>query len=65
MEKFWMVWNPNGHAPTRQHPSRDKAMKEPERLARLDPNEIYFVLEAQEMCQKQDILWTNLQELPF
>lgn len=43
--KFWMVWNPQGHAPTYQHPSMTSAANEAERLARANPGQTFHVLE--------------------
>ena len=44
--QFWMVWNPARHAPTKRHPSQASAITEAERLARANPGESFFVLEA-------------------
>ena len=46
MERFWMVWSPQGQAPTRQHPSRASADAEAARLARANPAHAFFVLKA-------------------
>lgn len=44
--KFWMVWNPDGHAPVYKHESMDLAVCEAERLARLNSNTSFYVLES-------------------
>lgn len=43
---FWMVWNPNGHAPTYRHPSLNAATQEAERLAKANPGRTFVVLES-------------------
>lgn len=44
--KFWMVWNPNRYAPTVKHETARLARIEAERLARHNPCERFYVLEA-------------------
>lgn len=44
--KFWMVWSPQGGAPTRKHASRAEADAEAERLAEKTPLRQFFVLKA-------------------
>ncbi|MEM7213290.1 MAG: hypothetical protein AAF479_15625 [Pseudomonadota bacterium] len=44
--KFWMVWNPNGRAPTYCHPTRDSANREAERLAEENPGQQFIILKA-------------------
>lgn len=46
VEKFWMVWNPNGRAPTYRHDSKESATREAERLARANPEQTFIVLKA-------------------
>jgi hypothetical protein len=68
MEKFWMVWNPKRTSPTCQHKSIEAAVAEAERLARRDPGQEFYVLEALRMCQVPElpIKWTELEEpIPF
>ena len=43
---FWLVWNPNGQAPTHPHESEELAVKEAERLARVNRGQQFFVLQA-------------------
>ncbi|EFO33569.1 conserved hypothetical protein [Roseibium sp. TrichSKD4] len=45
-DKFWMVWNPIGHTPTRKHRSREDANREATRLAKKNPRQNFFVLKA-------------------
>jgi hypothetical protein len=46
MGEFWMVWNPNRHAPTVRHSSEEVARDEASRLARLAPGEKFVILKA-------------------
>lgn len=46
MKQFWMVWNPAGHAPTREHSTEESARTEAERLLREYPDGQFYVLEA-------------------
>lgn len=45
-ERFWMVWNPGGRAPSRRHASRNAADAEAKRLASANPGQRFFVLKA-------------------
>lgn len=44
--RFWMVWNPQGRAPTVRHASQARADAEAERLARQFPGHVFIVLMA-------------------
>lgn len=44
--KFWMVWRDHGNAPTFQHGQKSAALAEAERLARLTPGEVFFVMKT-------------------
>ena len=46
LKTFWLVWNPHGHAPTFKHYSLRSAEEEAERLARLNPEEVFIVLQS-------------------
>ena len=43
---FYMVWNPSGAQPRHQHASLELAEKEAERLAKSNPGEYFYVLQA-------------------
>ena len=43
---FWMVWNPQGHAPTKDHGTKASAEREAERLARLNRGQRFIVLQS-------------------
>lgn len=44
--KFWMVWRDGGNAPTYQHWQKSTALAEAERLARLTPGKVFFVMKT-------------------
>lgn len=44
--KFWMVYSPQGNAPTHQHPTPEAAQTEAERLITYNPRSTFYVLEA-------------------
>lgn len=44
--EFWMVWNPQGRAPTVRHPTEDKARAEAFRLAASNPRDVFVILQA-------------------
>lgn len=56
---FWMVWCERGgtSAPTVKHHSRSDAVKEAERLARLNPGNRFWILKAEECAEHQSIKW--------
>ncbi|WP_370601141.1 hypothetical protein [Pseudomonas nitroreducens] len=43
---FWMVWNPQAYAPTVKHPTYQAAEAEAERLARSNPGQDFYLLQA-------------------
>lgn len=43
-EAFFMVWSPQGAAPTKRHATHKGAMGEAHRLAKLAPEAEFFVL---------------------
>lgn len=65
---FWMVWCPNGHAPTVKHPYKSDAYGEAERLARNNPGQIFIVLQAIGARKVDDMVRISLTEeadIPF
>lgn len=42
--QFWMVWNPEGRAPTYRHETGESARDEAKRLARIHPGQTFVVL---------------------
>ena len=55
MEKFWLVWNPDGRAPTHKHYSFVDAKAEAKRLARNNPDQDFHVMEAVGTARKTDV----------
>ena len=67
-EPFWLVWNPNGNAPTYRHPSIESATREAERLARGNTGHTFIVLESVAALVVDNIQRTDLrarEQLPF
>ncbi len=64
--KFWMV---KGNGPTSYCHSNEKdAMIEAERLARSNPGQAFYILEATRVVRKTDVVWDNLDDsvdVPF
>lgn len=54
-QAFWIVWNPQGRTPTKMHSTRDKAVREAERLARINKSERFIVLQSVEECVVDDV----------
>ena len=65
-KKFWMVYAPDGGAPTREHDHSDLAETEAQRLARAHPGRTFVVLEATKAFRKTDVEEIPLsEEIPF
>lgn len=68
-KRFWMVWNPNGRAPTYRHLTEDEALKEAERLtnAAMHGADVFYVLEAKHRIRIADrpVEKTELANEPF
>ncbi len=65
---FWMVWSPQGHAPTYKHASEYAARGEAERLARVHPGSQFVVLQAMSAVECTDlrrITFENDADIPF
>lgn len=45
-ERFWLVCNPSGRAPTHRHISRESADTEADRLASSNPGQDFIVMKA-------------------
>lgn len=69
MNQFWMVWNPNRNQPVYRHDTEASAETEAERLARLNPGEQFFVLEAVGLRCVDNMQRVNLRDagdgIPF
>lgn len=44
--QFWLVWHEDGGHPRYRHSSKQSALDEATRLAKLTPGECFFVLKA-------------------
>lgn len=44
--RFWLVWNESGYPPRYRHDTEESAVREAERLARVNPGQNFYVLEA-------------------
>lgn len=65
-EQFWMVWSPQGRAPTKVHQTLGSATNEAERLARNNPGNQFYVLQALEMREVNDMRRVRLSmPVPF
>lgn len=63
--QFWLVWNPQGRAPTYQHPSEELARKEADRLSLLNPGQKFYVMEAMGYATKRECEWVPFGPVPF
>lgn len=65
-EQFWMVWNPEGNAPTMPHDSEAGAIREAERLARAHMGQRFYVLHGDSYVERNDLQHVNLpMPIPF
>ena len=65
-EAFWIVWNPQGRNPTHRHGSEFSANNEAERLARLNPGQVFIVLRAVGARMVNDMQRVSfVEEAPF
>jgi hypothetical protein len=62
---MWFVWcsGSRGMIPKFNHATKEEAMKEAERLARMNPGVDFHVLKSIGYCNKKDVEWT--MELSF
>ncbi|MBX8800453.1 DUF2188 domain-containing protein [Ochrobactrum sp. MR28] len=44
--KFWMVWREGSSSPVYRHTTKAAAVKEAERLAKLNPDQIFYVFKT-------------------
>lgn len=63
---FWIVWNPDGRNPQVLHRFHDKAKAEAMRLAQAHPGRRFFVMEAADCYQINNVHHTTFErEIPF
>lgn len=61
-----MVWCPEGRAPTVKHDTFQRAVNEAERLARANPGKQFYVLQAVELREVNDMRRVRLCDgIPF
>lgn len=59
--RFWMVWSPQGRAPTQKHRTKINAEHEAVRLAERNPGAEFFVLKATGGCQAKPPKITDIK----
>lgn len=71
-QRFWMIYGDGQRAPAYKHSTEESASAEAKRLARLNPEVTFYILEAVEAVFKRDIATVSLRgkssaddELPF
>jgi hypothetical protein len=64
---FFIVMNRNGRMPTVQHDTLELAIKEAERLARINPGDKFEVFKWEGSCAKNTVSWEYPEQLehPF
>lgn len=65
MQRFWLVWNEKGHAPTFKHSCKRAADAEAKRLARANPGHRFHVLGSLSTIESNDILITPHTDQSF
>ncbi len=60
-QQFWMVYGVGNGQPTYQHECREDAAAEAKRLARLNPETTFVVLEAVESFTKREFYTVNFR----
>lgn len=60
--KFWMVWNPTGRAPTHQHLTKGEATAESKRLAGINPDCLFYVLEAVGIAARIETTYVEIND---
>ena len=53
--KIWVVYNPAGRAPSFTHSTYESAKAEAKRLARLNPDQNFHVMESVGIARKNDV----------
>lgn len=54
-DKFWVVWSPKSGEPTRTHYSFLDAHREAKRLARKEPQKVFYVMAPTTSCKVRDL----------
>jgi hypothetical protein len=61
-DTFFLVWNPEGRAPTRKHETLDIAIGEARRLASLNQNQKFYVLRAVKRAEAVTVKVSDLRD---
>lgn len=67
LSDFWVVWNPNSRNPMHKHSNRAAAENEAARLAKENPDTIFYVLETVNACRSTTVQFARTPEIeePF
>ncbi|MBU9317246.1 hypothetical protein L0Z13_11755 [Burkholderia multivorans] len=68
LEAFFIIWCPTGpHSPKHRHRSRNAAVIEAERLARVHPGNEFYVMQADTMRTVNDMKRVDFEapDIPF
>jgi hypothetical protein len=59
--QFFVVWNPKGRNPSMCHETHKAAQDEAVRLAKSNPDQDFYVMEALNLVRKVDVQITTLK----
>ncbi len=62
MNKFWIVWSPQGGVPTKKHETKESAVKEASRLWQQSRGKEFYVLRSVSLVHAAGFLITELDE---
>ncbi|RQZ89923.1 hypothetical protein DF053_08750 [Burkholderia cepacia] len=68
LDAFFIIWCPTGpYPPKHRHESRDAAVQEAERLARVHPGNEFYVMQADTMRAVDDMKRVDFEppDIPF
>lgn len=61
-ERFWLIWSPTGPTPPRVRlTTRSEAKRAAEEMARMHPGQEFYVMRAECVSVKRDVLTVNLK----
>jgi hypothetical protein len=63
-KQFWMVWNPDDYPPRVCHDTEAAAETEAERLARTNPGVKFYLLEATQMFEVNNLRRIDMRQSP-
>lgn len=62
---FWMIYGEGASGPTVRHHKLDDAKREAARLARMSRGAKFFILQAVTAVSVNDVVYEELDEIPF